>query len=75
MTDTFSIITHIFLPAKSTVWFTLNNEPFIRIRRAGECIFNSFSSNQRGAVILLNKKKVFKIIKAKNKMVLVTYYH
>jgi len=35
MTGTFSIITHIFLTAKSTAWLTLNNQPFIRIRRAG----------------------------------------
>ena len=46
--------------------FTVKDECSIRNLWGGDCIFNSFSSNQRGVAILINKNFEYKIIKTKN---------
>ena len=46
--------------------FTTKDECSIRNLWEGDCIFNSFSSNQRGVAILINKNFEYKIIKTKN---------
>lgn len=43
--------------------FVAQDEPKIRNEWGGECIFNSFTSNQRGVAILFSKDLEFKIIK------------
>lgn len=45
--------------------FTNNDEPFIKNLWGGECIFNSYSSNQRGVAILFNNNFEYKIYRTK----------
>ena len=45
--------------------FTEREESFIRNQWGGECIFNSFSSNQRGVAILFNNNFDYKINRIK----------
>jgi hypothetical protein len=45
--------------------FTKNYETAIRHQWGGECIFNSFASNQRGAAILLSNNYEYKILNTK----------
>ena len=44
---------------------TKNDETAIRSQWGGKCIFNSFSSNQRGAAILLSNNFEYKILNTK----------
>ena len=45
--------------------FTNNDETAIINQWGGECIFNSFASNQRGAAILLSNNYEYKILNTK----------
>ena len=44
---------------------TKNDETAIRNQWGGKCIFNSFSSNQRSAAILLSNNFEYKILNTK----------
>lgn len=45
--------------------FLESDETFIRNQWGGECVFNSYSSNQRGVAILFNNNFEYKILKTK----------
>ena len=47
--------------------FAKNDETAIRNQWGGECIFNSFVSNQRGVAILLSNNFEYKILNKKKK--------